>query len=756
MKRNGFLFTSVFLLLGIGFVGCNMNGTGGNYSPAPEMVTKVTDKIENKEPVVIYEYKTGTEYLSEGTTKSTSDSGMGYVLKVTPRSDGLLIEKSHPSTWTHNTIHVLNKTTGYENFRIDDVSEKTNTILYPFTKEDDVYEVWIEKQETNEKGDWQDWGQTNRIEVTAIGGLGNASVHFSKYNYDNKNHQITFKDLTFVRPNVVESGSYNATLFHDKPWNGPSCWAGDFFENKSQITIVNDNALEFIKDQEKVGINLNYNFYYSGFNYGSTLISDVIYFKGSESGKVLLLKGGQSIPNVYIEGSPYCPGGYLPTTWHFGDDWANATIRIEAEEDSLSKTPVLIKDRGNSTRWNAKVPYSLKFETKTKILGMSKSKRWVLMANYFDPSLIRTQFASFLGKNVFNSYWNAKFIPVNLYINGLFVGTYDLGECNKIEKNRVNIQSIEDFIKKDPEFTDVNNDGTINIEDSGFMVEIDTAINYGGTLGYENYKTDVGYDYSGAERIYFYSSEKCIPMTLKDPDLGDWTKFTGEDCKLAGDYAKSKIDAFEKMLYSSNFGTEYKKYMDETSFIDWFLVNEFGKNSDANFQKSVPIVYNASTKKLYMGPNWDFDLSLGNFGHGYETKDGGWDTVDNATGWYIWGGKKECNENDFARSIHGYVVETFWINRLMELPSFRKAVKTRWQAKKVDLKNAINEKIVEYANRIYDSIPANENILPRLGQYEWNSPSGYGSRTTYEDEITYLYNWCMQRYQWMDKQISAW
>lgn len=730
MKR--FLRLSLVVALSCIFTACNMGGNSIPESSSPIIVNRVSEKIENVEPEIIYETKTGSDVTEVEESYYSAD----FVLKVTPTSNGLLIEKNHPSTWTHNTIHIYNQTTGYENYRVDNVNETTNTILYPFVTKGHTYEIWIEKQETNIKGDWQDWGESKKLTVTAKGGLGNATVYFSKYNYNNSTHVITFKDLVFVRPVASIDFYFDGPLFNDKPWNGPAKYGVQYQQNKSEVTIKDVESISFITNKDNVGIVLNHCFNYDGFIFQKTIVSDVIYSKMVDDSKIIYLEGGKSIPNVYVEGPAKIPEGYVSTTRHFGNDWTDATIRIDDDEYALSVSPVKIKDRGNSTKWTSKVPYSLKFETKTKVLGMSKSKRWVLMANYFDPSLIRTQFASYLGNNVFNSYWNASFKPVNLYINGVFVGTYDLGECNKVEKSRVNIQSIEDYLEKSTEYVDINKDGKVDIQDSGFMLEIDSGNEW-------------------AERCHFYSSEYWLPFTLKDPDLGDGSKFNSEQCNEATEYAKSKIDAFEKMLQKNDFEKNYANYIDETSFVDWFLLNEFGKNSDANFQKSVPVVYNAATKKLSMGPNWDFDLSLGNFGHGYITKDGGYDTVDNPSGWYIWGGKKDCNENEIFMEHNGAYVQTFWINRLMESASFRKAVKNRWREKKIYLKNAINEKIVEYANRLYDYMPANEDILPRIGKYEWNAPAGYASRTMYEDEIYYLYVWCMTRYNWMDKQISA-
>lgn len=767
MKKSlSVLFIAAAVLI---IAGCKTNVDSGSdatitvprseqpaVAPAPDLVQKPKKSIENvsmhyiqENEVIDNNQEDGPSYTSENYYKGSP------VLTIIPTKEGLLIIKNHDPAWVHNTIHVINTETGQENVRINNLSEKQNKVLYPFVKAGTYYRVHIEKQEEG----WTNWGESEKITVQAVGGSGNFYYSFSDFLYSPENKTLTFKDFTHCSPDMKgNNGWFSGPVFKGKLWETESSYEISYALDKSCFKI--NDSTGFLDNQPKVGIIINHDFsyedpYLGNINYSCPIIATVVYNKEDEESKNMILTGGKKIPRVDITSS----NGYINyPTYHFGDSWKSATMTITDENGTvlLDNAACSLKDRGNSTKWTSKTPFSVKFEEKQKVLGMPKSKRWVLMANYFDRSLIRTEFAGYMGNNVFNSYWNASFKPVNVYINGNYYGTYDLGECNKIAKNRVNVQSLEDFADNDPEFSDVNHDGKVNIEDAGFMVEIDTAINWSGKLNRYNYKTDVGVDGGAAERIYFYSSEKCIPMTLKEPDFGDWGKYSEQKCEEYGKYAKSKIDAFEKMLYSSDFKTKYTDYIDALSFIDWYLVNEFGKNSDANFQKSVPVTYNPATGLLYMGPNWDFDLSLGNFNHWYDSDFGG-TTVDDPTGFYIYGGRKGCDENALYSEVNNmYQVQSWWINRLMESSAFKKAVKARWNDRKLYLKNAINQQILEYANNIADYIPENEEHLPRLGQESWNGPSGYESRKTYEDEISYLYNWCMARYQWMDKELNKW
>lgn len=71
--------------------------------------------------------------------------------------------------------------------------------------------------------------------------------------------------------------------------------------------------------------------------------------------------------------------------------------------DVLSDTKDLaldyIRGRGN-TSWepdNIKKPYKFKLSKKTNLLGMGKNKHWALIANDYDPTLLRNRIMSYIG-----------------------------------------------------------------------------------------------------------------------------------------------------------------------------------------------------------------------------------------------------------------------------------------------------------------------------------------------------------------------
>lgn len=127
------------------------------------------------------------------------------------------------------------------------------------------------------------------------------------------------------------------------------------------------------------------------------------------------------------------------------NEWKKASFSIMGEfcgEDDIIIDEIQIKGRGNSSWDYAKKPYSIKFSSKEKILGMPKSKRWVLIANYSDKTLLRNFFVSKLGNNLYDTVWNPSFKSVNLILNGKYRGVYILGEAIRIDSTRVNIDDI--------------------------------------------------------------------------------------------------------------------------------------------------------------------------------------------------------------------------------------------------------------------------------------------------------------------------
>ena len=220
-----------------------------------------------------------------------------------------------------------------------------------------------------------------------------------------------------------------------------------------------------------------------------------------------------------------------------------------------------IKGRGNSS-WNEpKKGYNLKFDKKQSFFGLPDSKKWCLVANYSDKTLLRNKYASILGTQIFNSTWNPSFTSVDWIVNGEYLGNYLFCEKISIGNGRVNYQDISDYTEDNiatNKYTDQNGDGVIDLYDGGFVLEVD-------------FRKDAD---------FWWKTSQGVVMVLKEPD---------EIEENAQDIIKSIVQKAEDVLYSSFFTGEdgWRKYIDEDAVIDWYIVNEFGKDHDAQFHTSV-------------------------------------------------------------------------------------------------------------------------------------------------------------------------
>ena len=235
---------------------------------------------------------------------------------------------------------------------------------------------------------------------------------------------------------------------------------------------------------------------------------------------------------------------------------------LDYEANDLS-----IRGRGNSTWGYPKKPYALKLGSKSELLGMKKHKRWCLLANWMDRTLLRNDIAFQIAKQT-DLAWTPSGKFVEVILNGNHIGNYYLCEQIKIDKNRLNITEMK--------ATDIDGDAITG----GYLMELDTY-----------------YD----EVNKFKSGTKELPYMFKSPD-----EEVLQTQQL--EYFQNYINTMESLLYADNWleNREYADYMDIGSFVDWWFVYELSMNGEPNHPKS-SYVHKDRLGKLKAGPVWDFD-----------------------------------------------------------------------------------------------------------------------------------------------------
>lgn len=244
---------------------------------------------------------------------------------------------------------------------------------------------------------------------------------------------------------------------------------------------------------------------------------------------------------------------------------------------------VSIKGRGNST-WDLheKKGYQIEFLFDTSLLGMPKGKKWILLANAFDDSMMRS-------KLVYDaaSRMDMAFVPeyeyADLWIDNAYQGTYLIGEKVEIGENRLELT--------DPQ-------GVLMEHDEGFYMQ---------------------------EEYWFLSDTLKRHFALKDSVSKD-----PEYIRAGMETFEASLDGLMSYLYrtpSSQVTLEALATMiDVDSFAKYYLINEYTLNREA-FVSSFYWYQDGPEDVIHLGPVWDFDTCMGNDGCGFGERYGDNHTV---------------------------------------------------------------------------------------------------------------------------------
>ncbi len=245
--------------------------------------------------------------------------------------------------------------------------------------------------------------------------------------------------------------------------------------------------------------------------------------------------------------------------------YIHGRLTVDGEEHLMK-----IKGRGNAS-WNyfPKKAYRIKLDSGASILGLTKNRDWVLVSNYADKSLIRNCVASSIASSLSGLEYTSTHIPVNLYINGEYMGVYTFADKIEAGKGRLDLG--------DPVY------GANGVEDVGFLLEI-------------------GWDFDG-ENVYnkdFFNTEWAFRIYVKEPEIpqANTPEFT---------FIKNYVIATENALLNGG----WENYIDLDSWVDWFIVNELTFNTESSFYRSC-YLWKPAGGKLRLGPVWDFDMAFGN------------------------------------------------------------------------------------------------------------------------------------------------
>lgn len=268
-----------------------------------------------------------------------------------------------------------------------------------------------------------------------------------------------------------------------------------------------------------------------------------------------------------------------------------------------------IKGRGNATWDYDKKPFNIKFEEKIDLFGMGKAKKWTLMANYLDDTLMKNKlacdFADLIGID-----FSSKSMLVDLYIEGEYYGNYTLIESIEIGENRIDITDLEEANEQanaTVEMDELKIGGVRGVDSylekgSYKWCELPTspgAVNGGYLLEFE-----LGERYN--DEVSGFVSNYGQPVILKSPEYAS---------KEQVNYIRSYYQEFEDAVLSKDGynaqGKHYSEYVDIDSFAKMYVFQEYVKNLDAGLTSCY--FYKDVNAKMVAGPVWDFDCALGRY-----------------------------------------------------------------------------------------------------------------------------------------------
>ena len=281
--------------------------------------------------------------------------------------------------------------------------------------------------------------------------------------------------------------------------------------------------------------------------------------------------------------------------------------------DSITTSQVRV--RGNTTPYYAKKPLKIKLDKRADLFGMGEAKSWILLANYLDQSLLRNALLYRLASDM--GMYASDFRSVDLYLDGEYQGVYLMCEKVQIQENRLNIRDMEkemDYLNPTyPTATTTVTSGTLIDEtivtEYRYVegVQVPEDITGGYLIELDNNRKS-----NRADSSYFITKTSFGEnyYVIKSPEY-----CSKEQVEYIARIFANMEEAFASPSGRNSLGVYYTEYMDIDSFAYAYIIAELSRNYDVGgasvyFHKDADV--NGETSKIYKGPLWDCDNTLGN------------------------------------------------------------------------------------------------------------------------------------------------
>ena len=454
----------------------------------------------------------------------------------------------------------------------------------------------------------------------------------------------------------------------------------------------------------------------------------------------------KKFPLIIMQGSPDLPSIYITTEsgslYKIHKDKANkepGEICIYAGDGSLLLESHLrhLKTRGNSTALYPKKSYQFKLESGFNLFGMGKAKKWILLSNYLDKSLIRNEMSLDMAMYAGLQY-TVEHQQCELYINNEYMGLYLLTEKIEPDDDRVDIADLEKETEElnDKELSSYSVAGTRNAKAGkfkGYIIPVNPPDITGGYI----------MEFEGIQKFRYreepsaYETDREITVVVKYPEYAS---------KEQMQYITPIIQSLENAIYAKDgkdpvTGKHLTEIIDLDSFVNKYLINEISRNYDANV--SSEYFYkpeDSKSTKLFAGPVWDLDNSYANYARNDNAKKVLKSTgffVNKATGAYFWWPAMYRQKVFYDRVVEQY------------RDVFSSAIDILLGNKKDSNGKLLS--LDEYEARISDSVAMNYVRYPKMRYKNGNVQTG---RNLHEN-IEYLRTFLTERKAFLDEVWSS-
>ena len=368
-----------------------------------------------------------------------------------------------------------------------------------------------------------------------------------------------------------------------------------------------------------------------------------------------------------------------------------------------------IEIRGNSSQ-TLPEKKSFGFETRNPdgsnnnvpLLGLPEENDWILFSGFDDETYMRDVLAYDLSRGM--GRYASRTVYVEVFITADetleyddYRGVYVFMEKLKRDKDRIDIAKLR--------YEETSGDDLTG----GYIVKIDAHVGSQVPYWASQYPNECG-DFR-------------TDFELDEPD---------EELHPAHlSYIQDFLHGFESALIGPSFTDTtlgYRKYADAASFIDYFLLSEVMRSTDA-YSYSTYMHKDKDSKggKLVMGPVWDYNYSSGNTPYN-------WCAANDTVGWQ-YQSHRLCRVDRKS---------AFWWKRLLDDPAYVAALQVRW--------NALRSGVLRMANvtALLDQYRA---VIAEAQPREYERWNVMGEQGGFAAEIAYLKDWLDKRMQWMDRNV---